>query len=94
MGLQISRKIRVLDRITGNLYIRPSTGYSIGDGYGVRITGLGGTLQTYADQLVWRIEIGGNATITQSLNLNLSAKYEYSENYTNIGGTFGIKYVF
>ena len=73
------------------VYVKPSLIQTYTDGDSVKISGLN-KADTYHDQTLGRIEIGGNYGFTDSLNGYVWSNYTYGSSYDSIATGLGINY--
>ena len=73
------------------VYVKPSLIQTYTDGDSVKISGLN-KADTYHDQTLGRIEIGGNYGFTDSLNGYVWSNYTYGSSYDSIAAGLGINY--
>ncbi len=73
------------------VYVKPSLIQTYTDGDSVKISGLN-KADTYHDQTLGRIEIGGNYGFTDSLNGYVWSNYTYGSSYDSTAAGFGINY--
>ena len=73
------------------VYVKPSLIQTYTDGDSVKISGLN-KADTYHDQTLGRIEIGGNYGFTDSLNGYVWSNYTYGSSYDSTAAGLGINY--
>ena len=73
------------------VYVKPSLIQTYTDGDSVKISGLN-KADTYHNQTLGRIEIGGNYGFTDSLNGYVWSNYTYGSSYDSIAAGLGINY--
>lgn len=74
------------------VYVKPSVIQTFTDGDSVRISGINDKLDTYKDQTLGRVEIGGRYGFDDNLSGYVWANYTFGSSYDATAGGFGFSY--